>query len=162
MVGTESKGPVAPVPIILTIALSMLLLGGFVLGAISNFITPHPIWPGVWTPVVGIVPLAVGIWLLVTAQGAFVRHKTPTEPWERTVALVQDGPYKFTRNPIYLSIGMIFLGVSFIDNSALLLVVLALDLLLVDRIQVPREERYLEEMFGDTYRQYKVKVHRWI
>jgi protein-S-isoprenylcysteine O-methyltransferase Ste14 len=160
--GTDSAGPVAPVPIILTIVLSTVLLGGFVLGAILNFFTPLPIWPGVWTRVFGVVPLAVGIWLLATARGAFIRHRTPTEPWERTVALVQDGPYRFSRNPIYLSIAAIFLGVSLIDNSVLLLIVLALDLILVDRIQIPREERYLQERFGEIYSQYKAKVRRWI
>jgi protein-S-isoprenylcysteine O-methyltransferase Ste14 len=108
------------------------------------------------------VPLAIGIWLLATARDAFVRHRTPTEPWERTVALVQDGPYRFSRNPIYLSIASIFLGLSLIDNSALLLIVLALDLIQVDRIQIPREERYLQERFGDIYSQYNAKVHRWI
>ena len=162
MAATESTGPVAPVPIILTIALSMFLLGGFILGAISNFFTPLPIWPGIWTRVVGIVPLTVGTCLLATARDAFTRHKTPTEPWERAVALIQDGPYRFTRNPIYLSVVTIFLGVSLIDNSALLLVVLAIDFILVDRIQVPLEERYLQETFGDTYSQYKAKVRRWI
>jgi len=159
---SKDPGTVAPVPIVLTIALSTFLLGGFVLGGVINFFIPFPIWPSVWTRVVGFVPLAVGTGLLVTTRDAFTRHRTSTRPWEPSVALVQEGPYRFSRNPIYLSIAAIFLGVSLFDNSVLLLVVLAIDLILVDRIQIPREERYLQERFGDAYSQYKARVRRWI
>ena len=83
-------------------------------------------------------------------------------PWEPSVELVQDGPYRFSRNPIYLSFAMMYLGASFIFNSVILLVVLALVLVLFDRTQIPREERYLQEKFGEEYSRYRAKVRRWV
>ena len=158
----RSASPVAPVPIVYPVIFSIVLVGGFVLGAIINVFIPLPVWPSVWTQVVGVLPLAVGALLLLSARNAFRRHETPTEPWEPSVTLVQDGPYRFSRNPIYLSVATIFLGVALIDNSVLLLVDLALVLILLDRTQIPHEELYLQERFGDTYSQYKARVRRWV
>jgi protein-S-isoprenylcysteine O-methyltransferase Ste14 len=76
--------------------------------------------------------------------------------------LVQDGPYRFTRNPIYLSFAVIYLGLAFIFNSVYLLFVLGIVLILLDRTQIPNEERYLREKFGEEYDRYKDKVRRWI
>src|SRR2546426_11086298 len=142
----RSAGAVAPVPFV--------FLGGFVIGALANLFFPFPIWRSVWIQVIGVVPLVAGIWLFASARAAFKRHKTSLMPWEPSVELVQDGPYRFSRNPIYLSFAMVYLGASFIFNSALLLVVLALVLVLFDRTQIPREERYLQEKFGEEYSSY--------
>jgi len=76
--------------------------------------------------------------------------------------LVQDGPYRFSRNPIYLSFALMYLGASLIVNSLLPLVVLVLMVVRWDRVQIPREERYLQERFGEEYNRYKAKVRRWI
>jgi protein-S-isoprenylcysteine O-methyltransferase Ste14 len=150
----RSAGAVAPVPVV--------FLGGFVLGVVVNLFIPLRIWPSVWIQVIGIVPLGVGIWLLASSREAFRRHKTPLMPWEPSVELVQDGPYRYSRNPVYLSFALMYLGASLVVNSTLLLVVLALLLFLFDRTQIPREERYLAERFGEAYALYKSKVRRWI
>ncbi len=150
----KSAGAVAPVPFV--------FLGGFVIGVVANLFFPFPIWRSVWIQVIGVVVLVAGIWLLGSAGAAFRRHRTPLMPWEPSVELVQDGPYRFSRNPIYLSFAMMYLGASFIFNSVLLLVVLALVLVLFDRTQIPREERYLQEKFGEEYSRYRGKVRRWV
>ena len=132
------------------------------MGVVINFFLPTPIWPGIWTQLFGTAPLVLGIWLFASGIGTLRRHKTPPEPWKPSVELVQDGPYRFTRNPIYVSFAAIYLGVSFIFNSSLALIMLIPVLVLFDRKQIPREERYLEEKFGEEYNRYKAKVRRWI
>lgn len=150
----KAAGAVVPVPFV--------FLGGFVFGVVVNLFHPLPIWRSDWIQVLGVVPLAAGIWLLASARAAFDRHRTPLMPWEPSVVLVQDGPYRLSRNPIYLSFALMYLGASFLDNSVLLLIILAMVLALFDRTQIPREERYLQERFGEAYTQYKAKVRRWI
>ena len=139
----------------------IVFLGGFILGVLLNLFFPIPIWRSVWIAVIGGVPLLLGIWLLVSARSVFRRHMTPLMPWEPTIALVQDGPYRFSRNPIYLAFALMYLGASFIFNSIFLLIVLALVVVLFDRTQIPREERYLQEKFGEEYTNYRERVRRW-
>jgi len=131
-------------------------------GAIVNFLVPLPIWPGAWIRVAGLAPLAVGIWLLAWARAAFRRHKTALMPWTPSAELVTDGPFGFTRNPVYLSFLLMYLSASLFFDSAYILVVLVVVLVLFDRTQIPREERYGEQKFGNEYRAYKARVRRWI
>ena len=151
---SKAAGAVAPPPLV--------FLGGFIFGAVINFFFPIPIWHSIWIQVFGVLPLVLGIWLLVSANMTLRRHKTPPEPWKPSVELVQDGPYRFTRNPIYLSFAVIYLGASFIFNSAFALIMLIPVSVLIDRTQIPREEHYLKEKFGEEYNRYKAKVRRWI
>ena len=141
---------------------ALVFLGGLIAGQAINFYLPMPLWSSQWIQLMGIVPLVVGIWLLASARIAFRRHRTPMSPLMPTVELVQDGPYKFTRNPQYLAFALMYVSAALLMNSTYLLIVLPLILVLFDRAQIPREERYLQERFGDEYTQYKAKVRRWI
>jgi protein-S-isoprenylcysteine O-methyltransferase Ste14 len=79
-----------------------------------------------------------------------------------TKALVTAGPYRFSRNPIYLALTSIYFGIALLLNSGWILI-LAIPLLVTMRYGViAREERYLEAKFGDAYRAYKDKVRRWL
>ncbi len=140
----------------------LIFLGGFVLGMAISFLLPVPIWPSLWIQLFGILPLVVGIWLFASANRTLARHKTPPEPTKATVELVQDGPYRYGRNPFYLSFALIYVGASFLFNSLPALTILIPLLVLIDRGQILREEAYLERKFGDEYSHYKAKVRRWI
>jgi protein-S-isoprenylcysteine O-methyltransferase Ste14 len=85
-----------------------------------------PIWPGTVIRVIGILPLLLGVALSAWAGATFRRHVTALMPWTRATALVTDGPYGFSRNPIYLSFVLMYLGLSFIFDSAYVLIMLAL------------------------------------
>ncbi len=141
---------------------SLLFLGGFILGAAVNFIIPIPIWHSIWILLFGIVLSALGVWLISWAIMTFKRHKTSPEPWRPSVELVQDGPYGFTRNPIYLSFALVYLGLSFSLNSTVALIILIPVLFVIDRRQILREEVYLEAKFGNGFDRYKARVRRWI
>ena len=140
----------------------LVFLGGFILGEAIDFFLRIPIWPSTWIQLLGILPLVIGIGLFASAIRTFAVHKTPADPREPTTELVQDGPYGSTRNPIYLSFTLIYLGSSLIFNSLTTLVILVPVLILIDRRQILREEEYLERKFGEEYRRYKAKVRRWI
>jgi protein-S-isoprenylcysteine O-methyltransferase Ste14 len=150
----EVAGSAVPPPVI--------FLGGLILGAVINFFFPTLIWPGIWVQLLGVLVLALGIGLIAWAFRTFARHKTPPGPWAPTVTLVQDGPYGFSRNPIYLSFALIYLGLSFLFNYLPALILFVPVMIVADRKQILREERYLEAKFKEEYRSYKSKVRRWI
>jgi len=75
--------------------------------------------------------------------------------------IVRTGPYRFSRNPIYLAFSLLHLGISLWVNSAWLLSTLALAITVMTYLVIPREERYLERRFGEDYLQYKAVVRRW-
>ncbi len=156
MTEPRSKAAGAFVPV------ALVFLGGLIGGAVINIFFPVPIWSGAWTWLAAVVPLVAGVWLFASARLSFKRHQTALMPWTPSAKLVQDGPYRFTRNPIYLAFGTLYLSVALILNSAYILVMLLIVLVLFDRIQIPREERYLQAKFGDEFSAYKARVRRWI
>jgi protein-S-isoprenylcysteine O-methyltransferase Ste14 len=79
-----------------------------------------------------------------------------------TTAIVTTGPYRLTRNPIYLAFSLLQLGLALLVGSWWLLATLVLAFALMHWIVVPREERYLEARFGNEYRRYKTSVRRWL
>jgi protein-S-isoprenylcysteine O-methyltransferase Ste14 len=76
--------------------------------------------------------------------------------------LIQDGPFRYTRNPLYLSDAMIYAGISALRNSLWAIVLLPLGMFVIQREVMGREERYLERTFGEEYLAYKARVRRWI
>jgi protein-S-isoprenylcysteine O-methyltransferase Ste14 len=141
---------------------ALVFLGGLIVGLGVNLFLPLPVWPNPWIQIIAIAPLAIGVGVIASARIAFRRHRTPMSPLAASAELVQDGPYKFTRNPQYLAFALIYLSVSLLFDSAYVLIMLPVILVLFDRTQIPREERYLQERFGEEYSRYKAKVRRWI
>src|SRR5207245_9236105 len=76
-------------------------------------------------------------------------------------AIVSAVPYRYARNPIYISFSTISAGRGIAFNSLVAFLALLLAIAVVDRVIVPREERYLEQRFGEEYLRYKAKVRRW-
>ncbi|MBD0274767.1 MAG: isoprenylcysteine carboxylmethyltransferase family protein [Acetobacteraceae bacterium] len=105
---------------------------------------------------------AAAVGLAAAALGRFRRAGTAVEPWRPSTALVTDGVYRFTRNPIYLAMALLYLGLSLAADSALALVLLPPLLASAQVGVVSREERYLERRFGDDYRRYCSSVRRWL
>jgi protein-S-isoprenylcysteine O-methyltransferase Ste14 len=86
---------------------------------------------------------------------------TNVQPQQPTTALVVEGPYRFTRNPIYLSMTLIYSGLAMLTNALWPLLLLPLPLQLLKRGVIEREEHYLEHKFGERYQKYKESVPRW-
>ena len=81
---------------------------------------------------------------------------------QRSTAIVQSGPYRFSRNPIYVSFVLLVLGLSFWLDNLWLLVMLLPAICVISLVVIPREERFLERNFPDQYSGYKGTVRRWL
>ena len=89
------------------------------------------------------------------------RAGTNIRPDRPATVIVTDGPFRFSRNPLYLSLTLVYVGIASMMNALWPLLLLVPLLLIVQRGVVLREERYLEAKFGETYRSYKTRVRRW-
>ncbi|MGA9852993.1 MAG: isoprenylcysteine carboxylmethyltransferase family protein [Gammaproteobacteria bacterium] len=110
----------------------------------------------------GVVLMVLGVSLFVWSVVVMHRAGTSPNPHVPTVALTMAGPYRFTRNPIYLAFVLVCAGFSLLVNLLWPLLSVLVVILIVDRRVIVKEERYLEAKFGDAYRQYKSRVRRWI
>jgi protein-S-isoprenylcysteine O-methyltransferase Ste14 len=116
-------------------------------------------WPKVWIGgIVFAAAFALAIWAIVTFRGAGTRVET-TKP---TMAIVTQGPYSLTRNPIYLGMFLGQTGLAIGFNNLWILVMLIPFYLVLRYGVVAREEAYLERKFGDVYSDYKSRVRRWL
>lgn len=105
--------------------------------------------------------MVVSLALFFASTRRFRAAGTPVPGNKPTTAIVQSGPYWFSRNPIYLAFSLLVLGMACWLNSAWLLGTLAAAVSLMSFVVIPREERYLERRFGAEYLEYRTKVRRW-
>jgi len=111
--------------------------------------------------VVGVFVVAAGVMLWLWGQATMRRNRTSPDPGHVPRVLVDDGPYRFSRNPTYLGLIVVFLGVAVVFNSVWLLAFAVVGFLLDDR-QVRREESYLASLLGGAYVDYRSRVRRWL
>lgn len=141
---------------------------GFLAGWLLHRLVPLPV-PGangiggiVGMRAVGWLLIAVGVVLLVWAQITFRRHHTTVIPNRPASAMVTDGPYSFTRNPIYVSLALIYLGLALLTRMLWPIIVLPVILVLITMLVIRREERYLADAFGAEYAEFRRRVRRWV
>ena len=103
-----------------------------------------------------------GLALILAAAKRFTDEGTNIQPWKPSTALVTTGVYRYSRNPIYLGMALIYVGLSLFADSILALAWLPLALIIMYNGVIRREERYLEAKFGEAYRAYRGRVRRWI
>ena len=104
------------------------------------------------------VGVALNGWFLRTIREADVPIRTD-KPVPR---LTTEGPFRYTRNPSYLALAMIYAGIAVLRNSLWAILLLPLVVVVIQREVIGREERYLERAFGEEYLEYKGKVRRWV
>lgn len=122
-------------------------------------ITDHP---ATWRPVLAAVLVAAWFALFISAVSRFRRAGTSIIPNKPVSAFVASGPYRFTRNPMYVSLAALYLGVALILNSWWPVVLLPVVLVVIQRTVIAREERYLRERFPVEYPAYCSRVRRWL
>ena len=111
---------------------------------------------------IGIAPLLIGIVLNLVADKSFKKHDTTVRPFEESSKLVTGGVFGITRNPMYLGMSLILLGIALLLGSATPLIVVVVLPVLFDRVFITPEEKMLEDEFGDDFRRYRKRVRRWI
>ncbi len=110
----------------------------------------------------GIVLLPAGFGVMTWAWNLFRKQGTPVCPTERASVLIQDGPYRYSRNPMYLGILMMLAGTAFFLGSIPAFLAPAAFYVTVEEIFIPHEERNLDAIFGPLYSEYSARVRKWI
>jgi len=106
--------------------------------------------------------ILAGIAVSLAGAGLFVRHRTAIIPYKAASSLVTSGIYRWTRNPMYLGLALIYLSVAGLFDSLAAIILLPLVLGIIQVLVIAREEAYLERAFGSEYLAYKTRVRRWI
>jgi protein-S-isoprenylcysteine O-methyltransferase Ste14 len=140
----------------------LVYLAAILLGAVLQWVAPRPFLPVSQAVPVGVSLILIAVALFVSAVGKFRAAGTPVPAREPTTAIVRTGPYRFSRNPIYLAFSLLQLGIAIWVNSLWLLATLVVAVGLMNFVVIPKEERYLERRFGSRYLEYKASVRRWL
>jgi protein-S-isoprenylcysteine O-methyltransferase Ste14 len=111
---------------------------------------------------VAILLLVVGLLLAASAVGLFSRHRTTIVPHGASSALITNGPYRLSRNPMYLSLSLLYLGLALWFQRWIALPFLALPLWLLTVFIIPMEEAQMRQRFGKAYDEYCDRVRRWL
>ncbi len=150
----NNAGVIAPPPLIYGGALGA--------GLLAKTLFPATFLPAGATRALGVPLTGAGLLLFISSLRALRRAETDVRPYKPTTSIVAEGPYRFTRNPIYLGFTLVYGGITALVNSPWDALLLPLVLVLMQRGVIQREERYLERVFGEEYLQYKARVRRWI
>jgi len=134
----------------------------FIAGMLLQRIWPIPMLPSVLGRAVGLVCIFSGVALESWSFLTFLRAGTSVIPVRPSTAIVTDGPFRFSRNPIYVGLTLVYFGAAFWLNTIWPLLLLPALLFLVQFYVISREEQYLERKFGREYLQYKSRVRRWL
>ncbi|RUT00455.1 protein-S-isoprenylcysteine methyltransferase [Dulcicalothrix desertica PCC 7102] len=140
----------------------VLYAGTLLIALLLNFVFPIDFLPRSVTVFLGTLLIICALLIAILAFRAMNRASTAINPSHPTTAIVSDGVFSLSRNPIYLSLTLLYIGISLLF-SALWALLLLLPLLVIVQIGVvKREEIYLERKFGEEYLRYKSQVRRWV
>ncbi len=139
-----------------------IYLSAIALGLLLHFAWPVRLVSRAVSVPLGGTSVLVAVALFLYAVRTFRIAGTPVPGNRPTTTIVCTGPYRYSRNPIYLSFSLLQLGAAFWVNSLWLLVTLMPAVALMSFVVIPREEHYLESRFPSDYLPYKASVRRWL
>jgi protein-S-isoprenylcysteine O-methyltransferase Ste14 len=142
----------------------LVFLGGILLGVACEYVVvPAPVpFPGVVRVIGGLVVLMAGLAFIVSARVHFTRTGQSPIPWKPSPTLILNGPYRFTRNPMYVGVTLVEIGLGLAVNNLWISLFAVPALLTVHVIAVLPEEKYLSEKFGASYTSYLAQVRRYL
>jgi len=130
-------------------------------GVLLHFVWPIPFVPSSAKPFGALVAVFAAT-LFMWSIRRFHSAGTPVPGNRPTTTIVKVGPYRFSRNPIYLAFSLLQTGIALMVNEAWIIVTLLPAIAVMSFVVIPREERYLEARFGEEYKTYKASVRRWL
>jgi len=144
----------------------LLFVGSFVAAVMFGRVAPLQLVPASATPFargLGIGVIAVAAAFIVPSIALFIRRRTTIVPHAlRARALVAAGPFRLSRNPMYVGLALAYLGATLVANVVWPLVLFALPVAILNARVIPYEEEALARVFGDDYRAYQARVRRWL
>jgi len=165
---TASRGtgaPATPIRLLLRIPVPWV----FALAYLAGFGLERAFPPGLLLPVIAPLSLPAGVFLFIVGLcsaawclATFRKGQTTTTPGQTSVRLVKRGLYRVSRNPMYVSLLLMYVGEALILRQAWPIILLPLVVIYIDRIVIPLEEARLRERFREEYEQYRSNVRRWM
>jgi len=142
----------------------LVFLGGILLGVACEYVVvPAPVPVArAFSAIGGVLLLIAGLGFIASARTLFTRTGQSPIPWKPSPSLISQGPYRFTRNPMYLGATLVQLGVGLAFNNLWITLFAIPALLAVHFIAVLPEERYLTQKFGESYTRYLAQVRRYL
>lgn len=125
-------------------------------------VAPLPWLPRAQTRPFAVVCFVTCVVLALWAVAWFRRARTSPLPIRPAAALITGGPFRFSRNPLYVSLVLLYVGITLWLGVLWPIVLLPALVFLVQQLVILREEAYLESRFGDAYRAYRARVRRWL
>jgi protein-S-isoprenylcysteine O-methyltransferase Ste14 len=150
----DTPGVIAPPPLV--------YLGALAAGLLLDRFLPLAAFEARPAAIAGLGFLALGALLMFLGMREFQRAGTDYRPYKPTTRIIESGPFRFTRNPLYLSLTLIYAGIALSLGSSWALVLLVPVLVIIRYGVIAREERYLTHKFGGEYLRYKEQVRRWL
>lgn len=140
----------------------VLFLASILLGVCIQRLTPFGLIGGGLGGTLGLLLVVAGLSLVVLAVRELFKARTTVRPDRGATALITNGPFRISRNPIYLSFALLQVGIALCLNNLWILLLLGINVVLLNRLVIAREERYLKAAFGKVYHDYSSRVRRWI
>ena len=151
---SDTPGVIAPPPILFGAVFAAAMLLNWMHSLAIPLLPIGMQWPGLMLMNVSLI---LALWATFSMRQA----RTHINPLMPTTALVTSGPYRFSRNPLSMSLVVLYLGLALRINTLWPFLLLLPLLIALHYGVIQREERYLERKFGDTYRNYRLAVRRW-
>jgi protein-S-isoprenylcysteine O-methyltransferase Ste14 len=133
-----------------------------ILSVLLNFIFPFLAFLSPPFTYFGFLIIGFGFIMALWSRSLFLKNSTTLQLSEEPTSLVTSGPFRISRNPIYLGMASILLGVAVLMGTLVALAFPVLFIMLIEFFIIPGEERKLEKLFGEPFREYKKSVRRWI
>ena len=160
----DSPGPSRPQHAGVHVPPPLIYVAGFVVGWLIERRWPLPITHGdsVVRDVLGLLLVAADVAIFVSAFTTFRRLRTTIIPNQPATALATEGAYGYTRNPMYVGLIALYIGLALFVNSWWTIVLLPVVVVVIDRAVIAREARYLSAAFPEQYAAYCGLVRRWL
>jgi len=110
----------------------------------------------------GLLIIGSGFILAFGSRSLFLKNRTTLSPYESPVFLITTGPFRVSRNPVYLAMAAMLFGSAVVMGTLSPFVFTVLFIAIMEMLFIPGEEAQLEKIFGEEYRDYKKRVRRWI
>jgi protein-S-isoprenylcysteine O-methyltransferase Ste14 len=156
------QNQIQPKPLSVMVKPPQLYLIAIILGGLVHLLWPLPLGFPVALTLIGLTLIAVSLLLMVWASHEFRQAETAVPHKIGASTLVTTGPYRFTRNPMYISLTLLQLGIGLIMGSAWVLLALIPVSVIINQGVIDREEDYMTDQFGQRYLDYKTAVRRWL
>ena len=152
-----------PLRFLMHVPVPWVFVFAYLLGvAVERTLRPATSVPRTIVPVAGGVLLALGVVIAGWSLMLFRRARTTTVPGKTSASLVTSGPYRFTRNAMYVALSLAYLGEAGLVKQAWPVAFLPLVLAYLHWVVIPVEEARLREVFGERYDRYRASVRRWL